>query len=166
KVDREEFEKGFTRLITDVATEKENSRTLNSRSDIENYLGRIKGDLPDRKKAGAFSLKDFEAAKDTEAPAAKQKDPPKKPFVAPVRKSKSVIPSNVKCGIKNSRIQAVFGELKGLNLDKHPNASAVMFRILLEFCVEHYMSKTKKIQPLLDRTDKKKDPTWCPSLRQ
>jgi hypothetical protein len=64
------------------------------------------------------------------------------------------------------RIKDIFDELRDLDVETKVNASAVLFRILLELCVGHYLDKTKLIQPLLDRAKKDKKPNdWYPPLR-
>lgn len=163
KVTQEEFRKGFTKILSDIVSDKLNTRTINKKEDVERYLASIKGDLPDKKKKGSFNAADFEE-KSTTAPARLTPTPPKR---SGPRQSASVIPTGVKCRVKNARITEVFDELRGLRLDKNPNASAVLFRILLELCTGHYLDKTKKIQPLLAAAQKKNKGTdWYPTLRQ
>jgi hypothetical protein len=64
-------------------------------------------------------------------------------------------------------VREIFDELRGLKVEKNPNASAVMFRILLELSVGNYLDNTKKIQPILDAAKKQnKGAEWYPRLRQ
>jgi hypothetical protein len=65
-------------------------------------------------------------------------------------------------------VDDIFDELRRLRLDKNPNASAVLLRLLLEFSVSHYLDTTGHIKPLLEHFQKKdnKPPDWYPSLRQ
>jgi hypothetical protein len=53
-------------------------------------------------------------------------------------------------------------------VDKQPNASAVLLRLLLEFSVSYYLDTSGQIKPLLERFRQKdnKGPDWYPSLRQ
>jgi hypothetical protein len=84
------------------------------------------------------------------------------------RAGATAIPSGIKCAVSSRRIKEVFDELRRLKVDKFPNASAVLLRILLELCVYHHMDKTGKLKPILakarDKENKRKD--WSPSLRQ
>jgi hypothetical protein len=160
----EEFKKGFARILTDIANEKINTRTANTQQDIEKYLTSIKGVLPDKTRRGSFVTADFHE---------KTSFPPRKPISAPKnataqpRKSASLIPYGLRCQIKNTRIKEIFDELRVLKVEKNPNASAVLFRILLELSIGHYLDRTKKIQPLLDAAKKNgKGGDWYPTLRQ
>jgi hypothetical protein len=160
----DEFKKAFSRVLSDIASEKINTRKLNTQQDVEKYLDSIKESLPDKHRKGAFAASDFHGS-----PSPK----PAKPTVAPkkaaskLRESSSVVPFGVRCNVKSTRIREVFGELRVLKLEKNPNASAVLFRILLELSIGHYLDKTKKIAPLLATAKKngKKD-DWYPTLRQ
>jgi hypothetical protein len=166
KVDKDEFKRAFTRIVTDIATDKVNTRTLNKKEDVEKYLVSLGKDLPDKKKKGSFTAADFEdqtSKPSTSTPTA----PPKKSAPKQQRQSLSVIPSGVRCSVKSARIKDVFGELRRLPLEKCPNSSAVLFRILLELSIGYYLDKTKKIQPLLAAAQKKgKSSDWYPTLRQ
>lgn len=160
----DEFGKGFARVLTDIASEKINTRTVNTQQDVEKYLTSIKDALPDKKRKGSFVATDF--SEKAPVPAGRPVSAPRKAAAQP-RQSASVIPFGVRCLVRNTRIKEIFGELKTLRLEKNPNASAVLFRILLELSIGHYLDKTKKIQPLLDAAKKKgRGDDWYPTLRQ
>ena len=160
----DEFKKGFSRILTDIATDKINTRTINKQQDVEKYLTSIKDALPDKKRKGSFVASDFDE-KATSKPG-KATSAPKKATAQP-RQSASLIPHGVRCHVKNTRIKEIFNELRGLKLEKNPNASAVLFRILLELCIGYYLDKSKKIQPLLDAAKNQgKGNDWYPTLRQ
>lgn len=53
----------------------------------------------------------------------------------------TIIPATCTIPIEKGRIKAIFNELKSLPLDKHPNAAAVLFRVFVEFTVDHYITK-------------------------
>lgn len=165
KVAKDAFERGFSRILSDIARGKKDTRSLNKAEDIGKYIDEIADDLPDKTQKGSFAAADFATLASTAAPA---KAPPlrKRAAQAP-RLSKSVIPRGVKCELKSVRINELFNELRDLDLERHVNASAVLFRILLELCVGHYLDRTKLIQPLLDKGKKDRKPNdWYPPLRQ
>lgn len=165
KVAKDAFEKGFSRILSDIARGNKNTRTLNKAEDIEKYIDEIEEDLPDKKQKGSFVPADFATPAPGAAPA-KAPPPKKKPAPKPSRLSRSVIPRGVKCELKSMRIREIFDELRDLDVERQVNASAVLFRILLELCVGHYLDKTKLIQPLLDKAKKEKKPNdWYPPLR-
>jgi hypothetical protein len=165
-VNKDEFSKAFARILSDIATEKLTTRTINKPSeDVPKYLAQIKEDLPDKKRKGSFIAADFRST--VTADAAKVVKPSARKPTGKPRQSASVIPSGVKCRIKNTRIVEIFDELRRLRLEKNPNASAVLFRILLELCIGHYLDRTQKIQPLLaSAAQKNKGNDWYPTLRQ
>jgi hypothetical protein len=167
KVDKDAFKKAFAKVLTDIAMNQEDTRTLNTADDINAYLEKIKAYLPDPKRQkGTFALSDFGGREEDDKASQPSSTNHKKPGSSKQRPSPSVIPSGVKCQLNSTRINDIFGELRRLRLDKNPNASAVLFRILLEMCVGHYLDKTKQIQPLLDKAKKDKKPNdWYPPLR-
>jgi hypothetical protein len=162
-VTKSAFEKGLSRLLTDVTEGKIDTRSLNKATDVEKYLRTIEGDLPDLKKdKGKFTTQDF-VTTPVAQPASKAAGPKKskKP-----KQSASIVPTGTKCNLQSMRIRDIFDELKSLSVEKKPNASAVLFRILVELCIGNYLVKTKKIQPLLDKGKKDKKPNdWFPALR-
>jgi hypothetical protein len=164
KVAKDAFEKGFSRILSDIARGNKNTRSLNKAEDIEKYIEEIKDDLPDKKQKGSFVPADF--AKPTSAAAPVKSPSPRKKAAQKLQRSRSVIPRGVKCDLKSERINDIFDELRDLDVETKVNASAVLFRILLELCVGHYLDRTKLIQPLLDKAKKDKRPNdWYPPLR-
>jgi uncharacterized protein len=163
-VTKEAFEKGFVRILSDTTRNTVNTRTLNKAEDVEKYLGQIAGDLPDiKKEKGKFTGQDFDSkATPKPAQAANNNGKKKKPKF---KVSVSVIPPGIKCRVSSSRIKDIFDELHSLPLEKKPNASAVLFRILLEMSLGHYLHKTQP-QLLLARAKQEGKPKdWFPPLR-
>lgn len=80
-------------------------------------------------------------------------------------KSKSVIPKSLKCFCQDTRTEAIHAEMRRLDVAKHPNASAVLLRLLLEFSVSLYLDTTGHIKPLLDKAKADKKPSdWYPRI--
>jgi hypothetical protein len=164
RVHPDDFKRAYARILADIASEKINTRTTNKKEDVERYLSQIEDVLPDKKKKGSFTLDDFKGP--TTQPKSKPTPAPKRTTRKRPR-SASLIPSGTACRLSNERINEIFDELRKLKLEKHPNASAVLFRILLELSIGHYLDKTKKIQPLLAAAQAKgKAGDWYPTLRQ
>jgi len=165
KIDVREFQKVYARILTDIVTDKINTRILNKASDVENYLRTLGNDAPKGETAGKFSIEDLATASPT-PPAASPKlaaKPPKSRKATKV--AAALIPRGFKCHLSNQRIREVFGELQTLRVDDFPNACGMMLRVLLDLSVGYYMDKTGKIQPLLDKGKKdKKPPEWFPTL--
>lgn len=164
KVTRDAFKRAFSRILTDIANGQIDTRTLNKAEEVERYLETIRDVLPTTKQQGTFKKGDF-ASKPPTAPTKPVPPPPK--ARPKFRQSAALIPHGTRCTLKSERIRDVFEELRTLKLDKHPNAAAVLFRILLEMCVGHYLSVTKQDRPLLERGKKENKPSdWYPALRQ
>lgn len=158
-----EFDKTFGRMITDVALEKVNTRTLNNAESIRDYIAKLGDDAPDPTPVAPHD------------PGPKPPPPPASPPVGPVKKkaartpvpTASLVPRGLRSRLRHPRINAVFEELRHLKVASFPNASAVMLRIVLEMLVSNYLDVTKKIQPLLDALKKRgKGDDFYPSLRQ
>jgi hypothetical protein len=61
---------------------------------------------------------------------------------------KTVIPSTCVIAIPDPRLNAIYRELRKLNVNQFPNAVAVLLRVFLELSVEQYLKKHKAmIQP-------------------
>jgi hypothetical protein len=160
----EAFLKAFRRVVADVATGKIDSRVANNAENIAGYVKTLGDIKPDTKSRGKFSVRDHLSQTEQPSPAVSA-------YVAIRRRtsvSPSAIPKGLKCFSSDSRVDDIFDELRRLRLDKNPNASAVLLRLLLEFSVSHYLDTTGHIKPLLEHFQKKdnKPPDWYPSLRQ
>lgn len=159
----EGFLKAFRRLVTDVATGAIDSRKANDASQIEHYLKTLHDIRPTQRARGKFSVRDHLS----------QTEQPLKPVstqtkaTRPRGKSISVLPRGLKCFCLDSRVDDIFSELRRLKIDKQPNASGVLLRLLLEFSVSYYLDTTGDIKPLLTHfRTKGKAADWYPSLRQ
>jgi hypothetical protein len=158
-----EFKKTMRRLVSDVATGKQDTRSLNNRDNIETYLKALGDDAPDQTPVEPHD------------PGPKPPPPPASPPTGGARKKAvkvaklgpTIVPRGIKSGLKHPRINAVFAELRKLKLAETPNAVVVMLRVFLEMLVANYLSTTKKDKPLLDAMDKhKKKDDHYPTLRQ
>ena len=163
KIDPAEFKKAFGRMVTDIATGQEDTRSLNKNSDIETYLKKFGSDAPNKKIKGSFTGESLLGK--ASVPSAEGK--PGKPPKPGTRKQAALIPSSVKCHLESPRINDVFRELRQLSVRQFPNATGALLRILLEMVISNYLEKTKKIQPLLDKAKKEgKGSDWSPTARQ
>jgi hypothetical protein len=165
-VHRDEFAKGYARILSDIAREKIDTRKLNTVADAEKYLAGLKKDEPDKTRAGSFAGSDLAPV----APAVTKAAPGGIGGAVPSRTAplgRSVIPPGTRSLIAHPRIREIFNELKRLRVDDYPNASAVLFRVLLEIALGHHLSSTGKDKPLQDWAKKQGKPaTWCPTLHQ
>ena len=65
----------------------------------------------------------------------------------------TLIPKDFLADVTQARINKIFVELKKLNVDEFPNASAVMLRVFLELSLDHYLEETLKWpEPQIDNS--------------
>lgn len=169
-IDEAEFKRGYTRLVSDIAKGITNTRTLNNKNDINQYLADFGEDTPNRQKKGGFSSESLLAtnAESSDKTKTKKVAAPKRPAnYATPRDSQKLVPRSFKFKLGSGRIKDIFYELNKLKLSEHPNALAVLLRIFLELLVGHYLDTTGKINELLETTKaKEKGPKWYPTLKQ
>lgn len=128
----DEFKKGFLRLVAEVATDKIDSRSLNSPSDIARHLGSFSAsEKPDLTRKGSFDSKTFLAG----TPPPFGPTPKSKAKAKPTRLSRGLIPAHTSCNISNSRVRNLLGELTRLSPEKFPNACAFAFRCFIELSI-------------------------------
>jgi hypothetical protein len=159
----DQFLKAFRKIVEDVATGKVDSRKANDEPAIRKYIGGLESVRPASRGRGRFALRDH--LSQTEKPVSPIVTQAKKP--RDKAKSLSVLPKSLKNFCPDSRVEAIYGELRRLQLAKFPNASAVLLRLLLEFSVSYYLDTTGELKPILDRMRKKegKRLDWYPTLR-
>ena len=158
------FLRAFRQMVADVAVGTIDSRAANSTENITAYVKSLSAVRPTARARGRFSVRDHLSQTERPSPVVTTRAPRRRPQT----QSTSVLPRGLKCFCSDSRVNDIFDELKLLRLAKHPNASAVLVRILLEFSVSYYLDTTKQIEPLLDRHRKRdsKARDWYPTLRQ
>jgi ParB-like chromosome segregation protein Spo0J len=160
-----EFQKGFVRIVTDIISNTVHSRTTDKTEDVKNYLGSIPHkSRPDRNVKGRFDMATILASA---RPVVPQKKPAAKPK-PPRPKSKSLIPHGFHCTSTSTRVCDVFDELHRLPIDNFPNASAVLFRALLEMSLYNFLKSKGEIQKLKAAVSKGKalPRDWAPGVQQ
>jgi hypothetical protein len=163
--DAEEFKKAYTRVVTDIATGKINTRELNTSADIKKYLKTINSAKPDATKKGTWTSNSLLSGKTAAAKSAIKAATKPKPKAT--KDDSYLIPKGFHCGLKSPRIREIFGELRRLKLREYPNGCAVLARIFVELVIGYHLDKTGKSQPLYDKAKKEKKPDdWAPTLRQ
>jgi len=170
-IDKDEFKKGYKKIITDIATGKVDSRKLGDAKNVQNYISSFsKQESPDLSKKGYFTS---DTLLETQQDASKITVKRGKVTKKPKPKSKGLIPSHISCDVNNQRINDVFNELKTLPVAKYPNAAAVLFRSLLEMTLSHYLGGSGELNVIIEderQKRNKKNQTlendWQPSLKR
>lgn len=160
---KKSFLRGFTQLVTDVASGQETSRSLNTNHDIREYFKRNPGSVPEQKQ-GSFVPDDV--VQQRSAASVQRKKPKPQPPRKPV--SSTVVPRRgftVRYG--SDRLKAICQELKKLRRDKFPNAGAVMLRVFLELAIKDYLKRVGRWEPLVkELKTRNKLPKYGPTLKQ
>lgn len=165
------FVKAYSQIISDIAMNEIDSRTINKAEEAEQYVRKVLGSAPPNNKGGVFNMEDvLTTSKRPAAPSpASEAARTIKPKQKQKQKQTTVIPRGYKCGVSDRRTREVFDELRRLKVEEFPNAAAVMLRILLELSVDRYMHKTGALDALVKKF-REKDPNkrkdWSPSLEQ
>ena len=144
---KNEFIRGFAKLVHDVAVGDQSSRTLNKNEDIEAYFKSWPAKERPAKKRGSFIPSDVITGKSVSSGLEKPK--PRKP---PLKKeSKTVLPKNLKVRFGSERLVDIRRELVKLKREEYPNAGAVLMRVFFELSVLHYLERTGELLKLVKK---------------
>ena len=66
------------------------------------------------------------------------------------------MPKGLRCTVEDERINEIFGELKALAIAKHPNAVAILLRVILELSCYRYLVDRQLLASIKTRVSKKK----------
>lgn len=163
---KEEFSKGFTRLVADIASGKQSSRTLNTNDDIRRYFDSWEQDALPKKKRGTFAVSDITG---TIQPALIEKKAPNR---ADLRNRQAnihptIIPKTLKIAIGNERLIDIRRELTKLKRSDYPNAGAVLLRVFFELSAIQYLDRIGALNRLTeDLRAKGKLQYDTPSMKQ
>jgi hypothetical protein len=148
KTSPERFVKAMTKLVTDVAEERETSRTLNKSEDINRYFnGWTSDELPAKK--GTFVPSDITAPEsDNDKTDASKAKPTSS---ASPRSSTTVVPKAFKVLHGGDRLKEIRNELCRIDREDFPNAGAVLLRVFFELAATDYLERTNKYEPLKKR---------------
>lgn len=174
-VKSDEFKKGLKRIVTDIATGKETSRTLNSVEDIDKYFNeRIPAEVrPDRsKKTTGKKLTDIFEEPEKEEEKEDEKPEPKPTPPAPPRKPTGLFfKSALNSELDNQKLHDLIKELTTLSPRKYPNAVAMSLRMLLELSTYEYLDHIGELKTWRDELKSKGMPApklkeWMPQLSE
>ena len=137
-----EFAKGFSKLVTDVALNKQSSRTLNTNDDIRKYFESWDAKERPEKKRGSFIPADLITGSSTAS----------SPITAETRKkprnkqvSQTILPTSFKVRFGGDRLIDIRAELTKLRRDKFPNAGSVLLRVYFELAALDYLKRSGEL---------------------
>lgn len=177
-IEGSEFTKGLKRIVTDIATSKETSRTLNKVEDIDKYFSeRIENvDRPNlsKKKEGQSILNvfdDIDTVDKSEEHTPQAPPLPPKPSPAPRKPTGLFFKSSLNCELDNQKIKDIITELTTLSPRKYPNSSAMIIRMLLELSTYEYLDSIGELQAWRDELEIKGKPKkelkeWMPQMSE
>ena len=133
----EELMKPLRRMVLDLAQKKVNVSKLKNKADqityVKSFDAASKPDLS--KKDAVRAVEDINGAEFREKRAQQQT----RRYALDPSSRKKIVPPRTKLGILDSKVAAIFKELKGLNIEDYPNAAAVLLRVFLELSVDCYL---------------------------
>ncbi len=151
-----EYSKRLKKVVEGVIRNEINSRTLNKEEDKKEYFSKLLNSKefdttikPNIKYNEAFTKIDEVAKEDQES-----ETPPKetKRNVVPNNKLFDV---NLSFVTKVKRIDDIFNEIKELNIRKHPNAIAVLFRSYIDMVTYQFLKKDDRMSQLFKQEGEK-----------
>jgi len=164
RTSKREIEKALTRIVSDIASGKETSRTLNNEDAIKDYFSKRfpKSDLPAKKQRTTSPSQ----ITGTKAGAPKGKTTAGSKPKPPSRPPTTVLPKNFKPKFGGKRILSIADELRRMKREDYPNGGAVLLRVFLELGIRDYLERTGAYEPLCRRLkDKKKLPHGHPQMK-
>ncbi len=144
KTAKNEFRKGYRKLLEDITTGEIDSRKTNTSAQIQKYIEDLPTEFkPDTTKKGKFATTDFKEVK--------------------VEKSQSMVRSNrtpsglfqsgnLPYKLQNSSLKFLYNELKDIDVKEFPNATHDLLRSFLECSLIVYFKQVGEYN-LIQKTD-------------
>lgn len=148
-----EFVKGYIKLVSDLALNKQSSRSLNKNEDIENYFKSWKPEERPQQKQGSFVPSDIIEGKSVASKTSSSSAAPKPKKGK--KESLTVIPKEFKVRFGNDRLIDIRQELTKLKREEFPNAGAVLLRVFLELTVIDYLQRTGQYTQIIQKLKSK-----------
>ena len=159
------FRAVLTKIVTDIITLPGLTRQINTESEMRTYIQDAEQQIPLTKKKGSFTPDFF-----LDEPSRPEPPTPKKPK-RKRRRSTSIIPNDFECHVHEPKVNALFGELRNINVRTQRNSSGVMLRVLLDVALWCFYKRTGSDADVIEHYDKnhknrRRVENWTPSLRQ
>lgn len=155
----QEIIKGLTKIVTDVSDKKITVNDIRHKADRQEYLQKFSASelpSPTAPTVQQWSLQS-QPSSISPNPQGTGSTPSKKSIPLSTNR-KTLIPARCVLRISHPRINKIYRELRGLEVDDYPNACAVMLRVFLELSLEEYAKLKSIVFP--------KDPTLAQKLQR
>lgn len=169
----EEFEGGAIHVVGDVAHLKNFSRITDKAPQRKKYIDDKRKDYtPDLTGGTKRTAEDFIKALNKKRTPVEKKESPAKPKKKKSPAQKNIVPHGFTCTVRHTRINKVFDEIADLPVDKFPNATAIMLRLLLEISLFQYLESSGEIKKMKAaavaalKTGQQLRPHWTPELKE
>ena len=150
-VHADRFRAVLAKIVTDITTQPGLTREINKEPEMRAYIKKAEQHIPRTKTRGSFTPNSFLG---DEKPRSEPPIPPKpKPRR---RRSTSVIPRDFECHVHEPKVNALFGELKNINVRTQRNSSGVMLRVLLDVALWCFYKRTGSDAAVINHYDKKR----------
>ena len=143
--------RALTRLVTDVLSGNQNSRSLNSNEDIRAYFESWPPTERPVKATTTFAIREILGTGGVRPPQTK-KEPPRK---RTRRANPYVLPKDLEVKHGDDRLEIIRAELAALDRDKFPNAGVVLLRVFFELMIRDYMTRTKELETVKSELEAK-----------
>ena len=151
-VKKEEFIKGYSKIINDIASKKETSRTLHSEENRDRYLKEFeRKDKPNLKKSGRFSSKSFNTI--TSEPQSVEKK--SKPII--LKRKLDAYGFNIRLQSESDIILKIYEEIKSIDFYKKPYTFAIVFRSFLHICCIQFARENGLLSEIKENREKKRN---------
>ena len=135
----DEFMKPLRRIVLDLALKRVNVSQLKDKNQQVSYVDGFEADSKaDLTRKG--KLREIGTIPQSELTAKPRHSSGKRRKPDPWER-RTVVPRGCTLNIRESKVAAIFKELKTLKLEEAPNGIAVLLRVFLELSVDHYMRR-------------------------
>ena len=135
EVDRNEVEKGLAKIAKDLLNPKFNVKEIYTKDDRKDYISNFtKTSRPDISKKSAQPWQPGTASSPTAVKATKPKPNPKD--------RNRLIPKSCQLSINNPRLNAIYYELKGIDI-QFTNSVSVLLRVFIELSLDCFIEANK-----------------------
>ena len=139
KLEKKEIIKGLKKMIIDLANKNIKVNDIYYQDDRKEYIESFeRKNIPSRNKE-VDTPWSFDSPIDQKPKTKNKSSGGQKRSKSKSTKRKKLIPPSCILRINDKRINSIYWELKGLNIDEFTNAGATLLRVFFELSIDHYI---------------------------